>query len=820
MQNEYIKIIGAKENNLKNISVDIPKYKLIALTGVSGSGKSSLAIDILQKECQRQYLESMGMVTDGLNKPKVDSIQGLSPSIAIKQRVLSNNPRSTVGTYTEILTYFRILYAKLATRICPHCNGKILPSFENDEEIDLNDTLCPHCKTKLSYLSMASFSFNKPQGACPKCKGIGNIITADYSKLVDENKTILQGGFYLWSSELFAEHYAKSLEKCAEHYGFAFDVNKKIKDYTPLERLVLFNGVDSEEFKAQFPNIKRPKRVADGYIEGITTFIDKKIIEANTKKLNNPILNSALVQSVCSECEGTRLGFDARNAVLNNKTIAQISTLTMDELLIFIKDTQKILSESAKIIAEPVLNDALKRINAVIKIGLGYLSIERPIMSLSGGEGQRLKLVNILESGLTGVLYILDEPTTGLHPKDSNLLFDSLVTLRDLKNTVIVIEHDMEFVKKCDHIIDFGIGSGSFGGNIVVSGNLDKVKENKVSKTSKYLIEEKPKLNYKLLKSANFLEIKNATAHNLKNVSIKIPLAQLVSFAGVSGSGKSSLVFDVIEKYARKKEAKVDNIIGLEHFKNIIKIDQSPIGRQNRSNIATYTEVFTLIRELFSSQEMAKKLKLKPSDFSFNVKGGRCEKCEGLGVIPLDMQFLDDIEVICPVCKGHRFKKNILSVTYNEKSISDILNSTVYENMQFFKEKKEIMKKLNILDEVGLSYLKLGQPTSTLSGGEGQRLKLSKELSKTNSSHTLYLLDEPTTGLHPKDSEKLLILLQKLVSQNNSVFVIEHETRLLAKSDYIIELGPLGGSKGGEIIACGTPYELSQNKNSVTGKYL
>ncbi len=820
MRNEFIKISGARENNLKNISVSIPKYKLVALTGVSGSGKSSFAMDILQKECQRQYLESMGMVTDGLNKPKIDSIEGLSPSISVGQRVLSRNPRSTVGTYTEILTYLRILYAKLATRICVNCKGEIPPNFDEDEGIDFQDNNCPHCKTKLQHLSMASFSFNKTEGACKKCKGIGTITSADYSKLLDEEKTIKDGAFYLWQSELFAEHYSKNLEKCAQHYGFEFDVNKKVKDYNELERLVLFYGVDSDEFKKLFPNIKKPKRVADGNVEGIMNFIDKKIIESATKKLNNPILNSALIQTKCTECDGTRLGFDGRNAVLNKKTITEISKFTMFEMIQFINDTKNTLSDSAKIIAKPVITDVLKRVKGIEKIGLDYLSIDRPVFTLSGGESQRLRLVSILESGLTGVLYILDEPTTGLHAQDTKLLLKSIKRLRDLGNTVIVIEHDMDFVKQCDYVIDFGVGAGSLGGDIVAEGTPLEVAKNKISKTAKYLDNNKVELSNKKVNFNNCIEVNNAYMHNLKNVSVKIPLGHLVSFAGVSGSGKSSLVFDVIEKYASGKKVKAEKILGIENLGGIIKIDQSAIGRQIRSNVATYSEVFTLIRELFSRQPEAKKLKLKPADFSFNVKGARCEKCEGLGVIPLDMQFLDDVEVVCPVCKGHRFKKKILSVRYNEKNISDILNATVLENIEFFKENKDILKKLNTIDEVGLSYLKLGQSTTTLSGGESQRLKLSKELAKGNNYHTLYLLDEPTTGLHPADSEKLLKLLKKLVLQNNSVFIIEHEINMLKNSDYIIELGPLGADKGGEIIAKGTPLEISLNENSLTGKFL
>ncbi len=815
MRTEFIKITGARENNLKNISVEIPKYKLVALTGVSGSGKSSFAMDILQKECQRQYLESMGMVTDGLNKPLVDSIVGLSPSISVGQRVLSKNPRSTVGTYTEILTYLRILYAKLSIRICPNCMGEIAPNFDEDEEIDFTDTSCPHCKTKLSHLSMASFSFNKTKGACPKCNGIGVVKDVDLSKLIDTSLTIKEGAIKIWGNETFWEHYSNTFEACGKHYGFTFDVSKPVKDYNELEMLVLLDGVDCEKFKKQFPNIKKPKRVMDGYVEGLRTFVNKKVVESATKKVANPVIANAIGSTPCDECHGTRLGFDGRTAKLGGKTIIEISTFTMSTLVEFLQDVLSNLSPSAKEIATVVIGDILKRANGIIKIGLEYLSIDRPVSTLSGGESQRIRLASILESGLTGVLYILDEPTTGLHARDTLLLLKAIKKLRDLGNTVIVIEHDMDFVKQCDYIIDFGIGAGSLGGEVVSSGTVSEVSQSEISKTAKYLREEKAKPNDKKINASRFIEVKNATAHNLKNVSVDIPLGGLVSFAGVSGSGKSSLVFDVIEQ---RKNA--ESVRGFEYISEVIKIDQSPIGRQSRSNIATYTEVFTLIRELFSSQIEAKKLKLKPADFSFNVKGGRCEKCEGLGVIALDMQFLDDVEVICPVCKGHRFKKKVLSVTYKGKSISDVLNMTVLENLEFFEGNHEIFKKLSVINEVGLTYLKLGQSTTTLSGGECQRLKLSKELAKVGSGHTLYLLDEPTTGLHPLDSEKLLTLLQKLVSQNNSVFVIEHNTDILAKSDYIVELGPFGGDKGGEIIATGTPFEVLLSEGSVTGRYL
>ncbi len=820
MESKYIQIIGARENNLKNVSINIPKYKLIAITGMSGSGKSSFAIDILQKECQRQYLESMSMISDGLNKPRVDKIIGLSPSISIGQRVLSNNPRSTVGTYSEILTYLRILYAKLATRTCPTCGHLIPPTFEITEEIDFHEQQCPSCNTKLQPLKMSSFSFNKVDGACKTCLGLGEVTSVDYSLLINEDKTISEGGFYLWNSELFGEHYAKCLEKCASHYGFDFDVSKKIGDFNKLEKMVFYYGVDNQDFINMFPSVKKPKRVVDGYFEGVKTYIDKKIKESTTKKLNNPTINRALRKQVCPTCRGDKLGFDGLHATINEKTICEISKYSILELQVFMKKLIDTLSIVETKIVETIVYDIEKRIKNIIKINLGYLSIDRPISTLSGGENQRLRLTNILDSGLTGVLYILDEPTTGLHPEDTSTLLSAVKKLRDLGNTVIVIEHDMDFVRECDYVIDFGIGAGVHGGNIISYGSVADVSKNKYSVTAPFLIPNKHPISSSTLNIDNYLTIKDVNVHNLKSVSCKVPLGKLVSFVGLSGSGKSSFVINGIYDRIKNDTNASTSIDGLEHISQVIKIDQLPIGKQSRSNVATYSEVYTLIRELYASLPNAKKNKLKASNFSFNVKGSRCPKCEGLGVIPLDMQFLEDVEVICPVCNGQRFKKEVLSVTYKDKSISDILDATIIENIETFKDQKGIIKILNTLDEVGLGYLKLGQSTTTMSGGECQRLKLSKELSKGVDGHILYILDEPTTGLHPKDNIKLIQLLKKLVSKNNSVFVIEHCTQLIVASDYIIELGPGAGNLGGNIIAKGTPYDIINNKNSIIRRYL
>lgn len=831
--NNYIEINGAKENNLKNISVKIPKNKLVAISGPSGSGKSTFAMDILQRECQRQYMESMGVVTDGMNKPKVDSIVGLSASISISQGISNKNPRSTVGTFTEIFTYLRVLYAKLGERICNHCGEIVKPSFEEDisesiyenedseDDSEFSDTkyvTCFNCNSKLKELKMANFSFNKAEGFCVECQGLGVVSTLDLSSILDRNLTVKEGAFKLWEG-IFANHYSNTLEACANHYGFEFDTTKKIKDYNELESLVFFKGVESEEFKKLFPNKKAPKTVNAGKVEGIETFLKKKSAESITKGISNKKIEACFVKSVCSHCKGTKLNKESRNVSLNNKTIVEVSKFTLKEFLDWILSIEDNLSEGGLIISQAIINDIKKRVNALINIGLDYLTIDRTMSSLSGGEAQRLRLASLMDSGLTGVLYILDEPTTGLHPRDTNKLISSLKKLRDLGNTVLVIEHDVDFINECDYVIDFGPKSGKYGGYIVAQGKPKEIVNNPNSITGKYLGFHKDynKINLPIEKK---LTITNAYEHNLKNINVEIPLNRLVSFTGVSGSGKSSLVFDVLYGWQESKNVKCENIEGLNNIDKIIKVDQSPIGKISRSNIATYTDIFTPIRNLYASLEESKNRKLTAKHFSFNVKGGRCEKCQGLGLISLDMHFLDNIEVPCPTCRGKRFKKEILEVKFNGFSISDILNMSVEENLEVFKLEKEIYNRLTILNEVGLGYLKLGQATTTLSGGECQRIKLSKELGKINKGNTLYLLDEPTTGLHPSDIDKLLKLLRKLVDKGNSVIVIEHALEIITQSDYIIDLGLEGGANGGQIIARGNIGDIMNNELSYTGKYI
>lgn len=820
---EYIEVMGAKEHNLKNVSVRIPKNKLVAITGPSGSGKSTFAFDILQRECQRQYMESMGMVTDGMNKAKVDKIVGLSPSISISQGINNRNPRSTVGTFTEVLTYLRLLYAKCGERYCPHCNQKIKPIFTTDDiEIGASEKKtanCPHCGEIISKLTMAHFSFNKTEGFCEYCSGLGEVNEVDPSGIVNDALAIGQGAVQMWQG-VMAEHYEYVLIALSKHYNLDFNVKKPIKDYNELERMIFYHGVNNNKFKELFPKIARPNKVSDGYFEGILTFLKKKSAENIRRGTSNKNIEACFKRIICPECHGARLNKQARNVVIDGKSIIEISTYTIDDLKEWVGALPEKLGVANREVVESMIIDIQRRIESIANIGLGYLTIDRMIKSLSGGEAQRLRMASLLDSGLTGVLYILDEPTTGLHPKDTMKILDALKKLRDVGNTVLVIEHDMDFVSKCDYVIDFGPHSGSKGGHIVAYGEPKEMSNFGQSLTGKYLYKSyEAKFRVKR-EYDNDIQIINAYEHNLKNIDVNIPLNRLVTFTGLSGSGKSTLVFDVLAGFTDGEKKGAHEIKGMNQLNRIIQVNQQRIGKSSRSTVATYTDIFTSIRTIFSKQKKAKERKLKSSDFSFNVKGGRCEKCQGLGSISLDMHFLDDIEVSCPVCHGKRFNKSVLEVKYKGYNISEILDMTVKQNMEIFKDNKDVFKRLSVLNEVGLEYLALGQSTSTLSGGECQRIKLSKELGRICEGNTLYLLDEPTTGLHPSDIDKLIKLLRKLVGRGHSVVVIEHALEVISQSDWIIDLGPEGGSKGGTIIVEGPPAEIAKCPESYTGAFL
>ncbi len=847
----FIEIRGARENNLKGLSLKIPKNKLVVLTGVSGSGKSTLAFDTLQKECQRQYMASLGMVTDFLTRPKVESITGLSPSISIDQYLTNRNPRSTVGTVTEVFTYLRLLYARLGERPCPKCGATIRPSFENgsDTSADLWDSeeelpagndqeesdganghgiACPSCGHLLEELIMADFSFNKPNGACPACTGLGVISKPDVTAILDETKSLRDGAVLSWEKSLI-DFYCNAMTAAAKYYGFAFDPGQIVQTFGQVQRDYLLYGVNSEEFKRHYPGIQPPSNAFKGKFEGIITAMTRKYADHEIDEAAREKLEKFFIRHTCPECEGTRLKPESRQVKVAGETITELSRKSLQELKEWLQRLPSCTSEAGLIILQPVLDDLSGRIQRLLDVGLGYLSMERPATSLSGGEAQRLRLASLLGSGLTGVLYVLDEPTIGLHPRDTERLIAVLKKLRDLGNTVLVIEHDTELMKEADYLIDIGPGAGRDGGTLVAAGTPADVSACDHSLTGRFLSgkEEIRIPSTRRKPTGPALVIEGAKEHNLKDVTVKIPLGLLVSMTGVSGSGKSTLLFDILDKAAAQKynhagevPGRYDRITGWEYIDKVITIDQAPIGRIPRSNAATYTDTFTAIRNLYAQLPEAKKLKLSARHFSFNVPGGRCEKCQGAGVLSIKMHFLPEVQVVCPACKGARFRREILTVKYNGYNISDVLNMSIEDATTLFIADAAVGDKLKVLKEVGLGYLKLGQPATTLSGGEAQRIKLAKELSRKSKGHTLYLLDEPTTGLHPADIKKLVQVLQRLVDADNTVVTIEHSPDVIKTSDWVIDFGPEGGLEGGEIIACGTPEQVAAVDRSHTGKYL
>ncbi len=847
---QYIEIQGARENNLRNLSLKIPKNKLVVLTGISGSGKSTLAFDTLQKECQRQYMASLGMVTDFLSKPKVDYIKGLSPSISVDQNLTNRNPRSTVGTVTEVFTYLRLLYAKLGERPCPKCGTKILPSFESgnaeigdlweseDEpqavpEPEENTTgsgqvVCPECGTYLPELIMADFSFNKPNGACPTCTGLGVVSKPNLSAILDKNKSISAGAVLSWDKALVT-FYANALTTAGQYYGFEFNTEVPVCEFDQVCMDLLLYGVNSEEFKKHFPCKEPPTNAYKGKFEGILTTMLRKYSDHGIDDNAREKLEKYFFKQTCPDCNGARLKEESRMVTIAGMTITDLSRKSLDELDIWVKRLPEYSSRSGLIILQPVLDDLAGRIKRLLDVGLGYLSMERPATSLSGGEAQRLRLASLLGSGLTGVLYVLDEPTTGLHPRDTDRLIRVLGQLRDLGNTVLVIEHDVEMMKAADYIIDIGPGAGREGGCLVAEGSPAEVAACDHSLTGRYLSGKESVAIPEMRKGSTgkSLTIEGASEHNLKNLKIEIPLGMLVSLTGVSGSGKSTLLFDILGKAAGQRyygagemPGKHDRIHGWENIDKVITIDQTPIGRIPRSNAATYTDTFTAIRNIYAELPEAKRSKLKPRDFSFNVPGGRCEKCQGAGVLSIKMHFLPEVQVVCPACKGARFKREVINVKYNGYSIAEVLNMSIQEASELFKLVRPAADRLELLNEVGLGYLKLGQPATTLSGGEAQRIKLSKELSRKGKGHTLYLLDEPTVGLHPHDVKKLISVLQRLVEAGNTVIVIEHNLDVIKTSDWVIDFGPESGADGGEIMASGTPEQVACVTGSYTGAYL
>jgi len=841
-----ITIYGARLHNLKNVTLTIPKNRLVVLSGVSGSGKSTLGFDILHKEGQRQYLESLGLTAFGLARSPVDSISGLSPTISVDQRLTNRSPRSTVGTATDVYTYLRVLFARLGHRPCPACGKDVPPSFdpanvEWEGESDVDDDAsapeetypCPHCGAPVRQIGMAHFSFNKPEGACPTCTGLGSVHQANLQRLVDEQKSIQDGAVAGWN--LFhINYYSSTLRSAAAHYRFEFDLARPIKDFTPPQRDLLFFGVDSPLFRRHFPNIEPPPTVRRGRFEGIATNLLRRYAEHIHAHLHEADyrdrLEEFLVTQTCPDCAGTRLRPESRAVTIDGQNIIAVSRLPLIDLGAWVDGLPAVLRPEEMIVAEPVLVELNARITRLAEVGVGYLTLERPSLTLSAGEAQRLRLASLLGSGLSGVLYVFDEPTIGLHPRDTHRLIDVLRRLRDLGNTVLVIEHDLETIAAADYVVDFGPGAGRHGGQVVAAGTPAEVAGQPGSLTGDYLAGRAsiPVPPRRRIASGKDIVIHGARHHNLQGITVRLPLGLLIAVTGVSGSGKSSLVFDILDRAIRQWlygsgsaiPGEHDAIEGCEFLDKIIAIDQEHIGRVPRSNIATYSDAFTPIRAAFAATPEARRRGLSSRHFSFNVPGGRCERCEGTGVLAVKMQLLPDVEVRCPACHGRRFTRQTLAVRYRDHDISQVLDLTVEEALALFQDVPAAVSRLQVLSDVGLGYLQLGQPATTLSGGEAQRVKLAKELGRRSTGHTLYLLDEPTTGLHLADIARLLGVLQRLVDAGNTVIVIEHNLELVKAADWVIDLGPEGGVAGGRLVAQGTPEEVAQVPGSYTGQRL
>jgi excinuclease ABC subunit A len=841
MMTAQITIRGARLHNLNNLSLSIPKNQLVVLTGLSGSGKSTLGFDILHKEGQRQYMESLGLVPFGVSKTPVDSITGLSPSISVDQYLTNHSPRSTVGTATEVYTYLRVLFARLGHRPCPACGKMAPPSYdpantdwesvsgaEEDGPAVEESFPCPHCGAPVPEIGMANFSFNKPEGACPTCTGLGTVHQADLKRLVDEEKSLLEGAVRGWDSN-YLNYYTPALQAAAAYYGFEFDLSRPVKDYTPLQRDLLFFGVESPQFRRHFPGIEPPATVRKGRIEGLATNLLRRYAERIQDAEYREKMSAYLVTQTCPDCAGTRLRPESRAVTVDGQNIIEVSRLPLSELGAWLGALPATFREAELLIAGPVLADLGELIARLVEVGAGYLSLDRDSPTLSAGESQRLRLASLLGSGLSGVLYVFDEPTIGTHQRDNRRLINVLRRLRDLGNTVLVIEHDLEMISAADFVIDFGPGAGKHGGQVVAAGAPAEVAGQAGSITGDYLSGRAaiPIPPRRRLPNGKALTIHGARQNNLQDITVRLPLGLLVAVTGVSGSGKSSLVFDILDRALRQRmygsgqaPGEHDWIEGCENIDKLITINQEHIGRIPRSNAATYSETFTPIREAFAATGEARQRGLSARHFSFNVPGGRCERCEGSGVLTVKMHFLPDVEVRCPTCHGRRFKRETLAVHYREHDISQVLDLTIEEALALFEDIPAARSRLQVLSDVGLGYLQLGQPATTLSGGEAQRVKLAKELGRRARGSTLYLLDEPTTGLHLADTARLLGVLQRLVEAGNTVLVVEHNLELIKTADWVIDLGPEGGAAGGKVIAQGTPEEIALVPDSYTGQFL
>ena len=933
---QFIKIRGANENNLKNLDVDIPRNELVVLTGLSGSGKSSLAFDTIYAEGQRRYMESLSSYArqflGQMEKPDVESIEGLSPAISIDQKSTNRNPRSTVGTVTEIYDYFRLLYARIGIPHCPKCGREIkkqtvdqmvdqimkLPEktriqllapmvrgrkgthaklleqarksgyvrvqvdgslYELSEEIKLDKNIkhnieivvdrlivkdgiqkrltdsietvlslaegrlvvdcmdgntmnfsqsfsCPDCGISIDEIEPRSFSFNNPFGACPSCLGLGYRMEFDVDLMIpDKSLSINQGAITVmgWQSCTDKGSFTRAiLDALALEYGF--DLDTPFEDYPEKIQQVLIHGTNGKEVKVHYKG-QRGEGIYDVAFEGIIKNVERRYRETGSDTMKQEYETFMRI-TPCPSCKGQRLKPEALAVTVGDKNIYEVTSMSVSSLQEFLNHLA--LSPTQEMIGEQVLKEIKARVGFLVNVGLEYLTLSRATGTLSGGEAQRIRLATQIGSGLVGVAYILDEPSIGLHQRDNDKLLATLKHLRDLGNSLIVVEHDEDTMREADCIVDIGPGAGEHGGKLVAIGTAEEIMENPNSITGQYLSgKQRIPVPAERKKPTGYLTIRKAAENNLKNIDVKIPLGIMTCVTGVSGSGKSSLVNEILYKslakklnHARTIPGKHKCIEGVEQLDKVIDIDQSPIGRTPRSNPATYTGVFDQIRDLFAATADAKSRGYKKGRFSFNVKGGRCEACSGDGILKIEMHFLPDVYVPCEVCHGKRYNRETLEVKYKGKSIYDVLNMTVEEALGFFEHVPSIKRKIQTLYDVGLSYIRLGQPSTELSGGEAQRIKLATELSKRSTGKTIYILDEPTTGLHFADVHKLIEILRRLAEGGNTVVVIEHNLDVIKTADYIIDIGPEGGDKGGTVIAKGTPEEVAANPVSYTGQYV
>ncbi len=817
MSNIIVK--GAREGNLQDISLEIPRDKLTVFTGLSGSGKSTLAIDVIFQECQRQYLEAMGL--QGLNKPKIDFIRNLSPAIMIKQIESNKNPRSTVGTLTDIYTELRMVYEKLGVRSCPCCN-EVISSAECKEEVEKADgdfkvfMTCNRCNHRMEKLTRTHFSYNTREGACKTCQGLGKVLSINKNATIHDNLSLEEGAVDFWEQK-YKEYQISSLYNAFGYYNIPIDANTPVAKFSSIQKSILYHGVDNDDVKKTFPRILPPKTVAAGRFEGVFPTLWRRMSE---KKGEAKQIDQYFDFEICPDCMGERLGELSRGVTVQGTRLPELSLLSLEDLYAWIIKLEGSLNRVSRILVESYLLDLKTKIQRLLNVGLGYLSLDRQTITLSGGELQRVKLAAALDSDMTGIIYIMDEPTIGLHPKDTQGMIAILKKLRDLGNTVIIIEHDPDVMREADYIVDIGPGSGKHGGKIMGTGTLEEIKKLEASATGLYL-RKKPQYRKELRKgTGEQIRIQNADLYNLKQIDVSFPVGCLISVTGVSGSGKSTLVFEVLAKSGKTKQAESNIITGTECFDQIVTIEQSAITRMKRSNVATYSEVYTEIRKIFGGLKESRDKGLSAKHFSFNTPGGRCENCEGLGHVISNMLFFENIEAVCPVCGGNQFNDEVLSVKYMGFTIKDILHLSVEEALSTFNKHPQVQRILKLLFDVGLGYLELGQTLTTLSGGEGQRLKLAKELISNTGRHSLYLMDEPTTGLHPADVENFLLLLNRIVDSGNTVIVVEHNQQVIRASDWIIDLGPEGGKNGGQVVFTGTPLEMLEAGTSLTSDCL